>query len=178
MDAVKEPTDLQQYLTFFVADEEYAMNILRVREIIEYDTLTTIPRAPKWIRGVFNLRGSVVPAVDLAIKFGLNKRPITKTTCIIIVEGQFEKQVTTLGVITDSVSQVVDLSKENILPVPAFGTRIQVGYLLGMVEMGKKFVMVLDAEKVLSSDELLDRSELSVLADSPGGGASSSQRIE
>lgn len=155
----KEVVEQQQYLTFLLAGEEYAISILEVKEIIEYDTVTAVPKTPKWIRGVINLRGSVVPVVDLAVKFGLEQKPVTKTTCIVIVETQHEDQNTTMGVIADAVSQVMDIAAGEIQDVPAFGTRITVDYLQGMAQLGKKFVLLLDIDKVLSTDEAIDLSE-------------------
>jgi len=153
--ATKETVEQKQYLTFLLANEEYAIGILKVKEIIEYDTVTTVPKTPKWVRGVINLRGAVVPVVDLAIKFGLDQKPVTKTTCIVIVETQFEGQNTTIGIIVDAVSQVMELGMEDLQPVPEFGTRVKVDYLLGMAQLGKKFALLLDVDKVLSTDELL-----------------------
>ncbi len=153
--ATKEVVEQKQYLTFLLANEEYAIGILKVKEIIEYDTVTTVPKTPKWVRGVINLRGAVVPVVDLAIKFGLELKPVTKTTCIVIIETQFESQNTTIGIIVDAVSQVMELATEDMQPVPEFGTRVKVDYLLGMAQLGKKFALLLDVDKVLSTDELL-----------------------
>ncbi len=153
--ATKELIEQKQYLTFLLANEEYAIGILKVKEIIEYDTVTTVPKTPKWVRGVINLRGAVVPVVDLAIKFGLEQKPVTKTTCIVIVETQFESQNTTIGIIVDAVSQVMELATGDLQQVPEFGTRVKVDYLLGMAQLGKKFALLLDVDKVLSTDELL-----------------------
>jgi purine-binding chemotaxis protein CheW len=164
--ATKEGVDQQQYLTFFLAGEEYAIGILKVKEIIEYDTVTVVPKTPKWIRGVINLRGSVVPVVDLAVKFGLEERSVTRTTCIVILEGQSENQNTTMGIVADSVNQVIDFAEEDIREVPEFGTRVRVDYLLGMAQVGKKFALLLDVDKVLSTEELLDLNEVSANADS------------
>lgn len=160
MEMTREPVEQQQYLTFLLAGEEYALTIARVKEIIEYTTITIVPKTPHWIRGVINLRGAVVPVVDLAVKFGMEERPITKTTCIVILEGCFEDQSTTVGVITDSVSQVIGLSREEVQEPPSFGTRVRVDYLLGVAELGKKFALILDVEKVLSTDELLSLREV------------------
>lgn len=154
--ATKEALEQEQYLTFLLAGEEYAISILEVKEIIEYDTVTAVPKTPKWIRGVINLRGSVVPVLDLGVKFGMGERPVTKTSCIIIVEGHVENQNTLMGVMADSVSQVMDIAPGEIQPVPAFGTRIRVDYLQGMAQLGKKFVLLLDIDKILSADEALD----------------------
>ena len=153
---MKEAVEQEQYLTFLLAGEEYAIGILKVKEIIEYDTVTTVPKTPRWVRGVINLRGAVVPVVDLGLKFGLEERPVTKTTCIVIVEGQVEGQGTLMGVMADAVSQVMDIAPGDVQEVPTFGTRIQVDYLQGMAQLGKKFVLLLDIDKVLSADEVQD----------------------
>ena len=153
--AAKETVEQKQYLTFLLANEEYAIGILKVKEIIEYDTVTTVPKTPKWVRGVINLRGAVVPVVDLALKFGLEVKPVAKTTCIVIVETRFESQNIIIGVLADAVSQVIGLATEDLQPVPEFGTRVKVDYLLGMAQLGKKFALLLDVDKVLSTDELL-----------------------
>jgi purine-binding chemotaxis protein CheW len=163
--ANKELVEQRQYLTFLLADEEYAISILQVKEIIEYDTVTTVPKTPRWVRGVINLRGSVVPVVDLAVKFALEQKPVTKTTCIVIVETQFEGQNTTIGVMADAVSQVMDLTADDIQAVPEFGTRVKVDYLLGMAQLGRKFALLLDVDKVLSTEELLNLSEVPTLAE-------------
>jgi purine-binding chemotaxis protein CheW len=146
--------DQTQYLTFFIAEEEYAIGILRVREIIQYDTVTRVPRMPGWIRGVINLRGGVVPVLDLGVKLGLPVAAVTKETCIVITELDVDGEQGLLGVVADRVSQVIDLPPSDVEPAPAFGTRIRVDYLLGMGKAGKKFVLILDTDKVLSSDEL------------------------
>lgn len=143
-----------QYLTFFLGDEEYAIGILRVKEIIQYDVLTRVPRTPSWIRGVINLRGNVVPVVDLAVKFGLAETPVTKSTCIVIAEVDMEGEPLVMGVLADAVSQVIDLLPADVEPTPSFGTRVHVDYLLGMGKLGKKFVLILDIDKVLSTEEL------------------------
>src|SRR5215472_12320256 len=119
--AIKEVAEQQQYLTFLLSGEEYAISILRVKEIIGYDTVTTVPKTPRWIRGVINLRGNVVPVVDLAVRFELGEGPVTKTSCIIILEWQQENRDTMMGVVVDEVSQVMDITAENVQPVPAFG---------------------------------------------------------
>ena len=170
--ATKEVTQQEQYLTFLLAGEEYAISILKVKEIIEYDTVTVVPKTPKWIRGVINLRGSVVPVVDLAVKFGLEERPVTKTSCIVIVEGHLENQNTTMGIVADAVSQVMDLAADDIQEVPEFGTRVQMNYLLGMARLGKKFALLLDVDKVLSTDELLNLEEVAAVANTPKTAAS------
>lgn len=155
MDAVMKTVERAQYLTFHVAGEEYAIGILQVREILEYDTITGVPGAPPSIRGVINLRGSVVPVVDLARQLGLPESPITKRTCIVVVEVNLDGERTVMGVMADTVSQVIDLGAADVEPPPAFGTRAHLEYLLGMGKAGKKFILLLDIDRVLSAHELL-----------------------
>jgi purine-binding chemotaxis protein CheW len=149
------PASAVQYLTFLTAGEEYAISIVKVCEIVEYDTVTTVPNTPAWIRGVTNLRGKVVPVVDLAVKFGLPASSISKFSCIIITEVMFHGENLTMGVLADSVSQVIELSTKEIEMPPPFGTRVKTEYLLGMGALGKKFCLILNIDKVLSADELL-----------------------
>jgi purine-binding chemotaxis protein CheW len=143
-----------QYLGFQIAGEEYAIGILRVREILEYDTLTKVPTTPPSIRGVINLRGSVVPVVDLAVKFGLPESVVSKRTCIVVVEVDLDGERAVMGVLADAVSQVFDLPASEVEPPPPFGTRVRVDCLIGMGRAGRKFVLLLDIDKLLSLDEL------------------------
>jgi purine-binding chemotaxis protein CheW len=168
--AINEAIEQQQYLTFLLANEECAISILKVREIIEYDTITTVPKMDPWVRGVINLRGSVVPVVDLAAKFGMEQKPVGKTTCIVIVEAQFEDQQATVGLIVDAVSQVMELSEDNIQPVPDFGTSVKMDYLIGMAQSGRKFALLLDVDKVLTMEELHDLSVVAGSMESQGLG--------
>jgi purine-binding chemotaxis protein CheW len=154
----------QQYLTFFLADEEYAISIQRVKEIMEYTTVTKVPKVPKWIRGVINLRGNVVPVVDLTVRFGLEESPVTRTTCIVIVEIEQDSERTVMGVIADAVNQVIDLAPKDIEEPPAFGTRVRLDYLIGMGKLGKKFALILNIDSVLSNTELLTVSTLQAAA--------------
>ena len=126
------------------------------KEIIEYDTITEVPKTPEWVRGVINLRGSVVPVIDLAVKFRQAPSVAGKLTCIVITEVECEGEATVMGVMADSVRQVIDLKPEEIEEPPTFGTRVKVDYLIGMARAGKKFCLILDTEKVLSTDELLE----------------------
>jgi len=150
-----------QYLTFFTAGEEYAVNIGKVKEIVKYEAITTVPNTPVWIRGVTNLRGTVVPVVDLAVKFGLTASGTSKLSCIIITEVLFQGENLTMGVLADAVRQVLELSAEDIEATPPFGTRVKTEYLLGMGPLGKKFCLILDIDKVLSADEILAMTESS-----------------
>jgi purine-binding chemotaxis protein CheW len=158
---------LQQYLTFMIGGEEYAISLLKVKEIIEYDVVTEIPKTPPWVRGVINLRGNVVPVIDLAVKFRLPASVAGKLTCIVIIEVECEGEATVMGVMADSVRQVVDLKAEEIEVPPSFGTRVKVDYLLGMARSGKKFCLLLDTEKVLSTQELLELPDLLESSEQP-----------
>jgi purine-binding chemotaxis protein CheW len=143
-----------QYLTFFVDGEEYALGILRVKEIIEYSGVTRVPMMPTHVRGVINLRGSVVPVVDLALKFGLKRSEPTKLTCIVVVELELDGRQTVMGVMADAVSQVIELADGDIEAPPSFGTRVSLDYLTGMGKAEGKLVLVLDIDRVLTSEEL------------------------
>jgi len=151
-----------QYLSFFLAGEEYALGILQVKEIIEYTTVTRIPGAPVWVRGVFNLRGSVVPVVDLAVKLGAPPVTPTRWSCIVVVEVKFGGERLVLGLLADSIGQVIELAPEDVVPPPAFGAPVHVDYLVGMGRMGagRKFVLLLDIDRVLSGQEVLAASSL------------------
>src|SRR5258708_7572637 len=148
------PAERAQYLGFYIGGEEYAIGILRVREILEYDTVTKVPTTPPSIRGVINLRGSVVPVVDLAVKFGLPESVVSKRTCIVVVEVDLDGERAVMGVLADAVSQVIDLPASEVEPPPPFGTRVRVDRLIGMGRAGRKFVLLLDIDKLLSLDEL------------------------
>ncbi len=149
----------RQFLSFQLAGEEYAVEIFRVREIIEYGVVTHVPMTPPWIRGVINLRGGVVAVIDLAVRFGLPAAEVTPRTCIVIVEAQLGGTATPMGIVADAVSQVMDLRTEDIEPPPAFGARIRLEFLLGMARTDKKFALLLDIDRILSSDELLTLAE-------------------
>jgi purine-binding chemotaxis protein CheW len=158
-----------QYLSFVVAEEEYALGILQVKEILEYDTVTRIPGAPLWVRGVFNLRGSVLPVVDLAVKLGMPPSIITKWSCIVVVEVKLGGERIVLGLLTDAIGQVMEMESGDVVPPPPFGTPVHVDYLLGVgrVGTGKKFVLLLDLDKVLSTQEVLSASVLAPPMDEP-----------
>ena len=152
----KEAADLAQYLTFSVAEEEYGISVLTVREILEYDAVTRVPRTPAFIRGVINLRGRVVPVVDLAARFGLPACQVTKRTCVVIVEAVLDGKAAVMGLMADAVSQVIELGPDDIEPSPSFGTRVDVAYLKGMGRAGKRFVLLLDIDRVLSAGDAED----------------------
>ena len=147
-------TDDHQYLTFLLSSEMFAINILNIKEIIEYGNLTEVPMMPGFIRGVINLRGSVVPVVDLSVRFGRNKTEVSRRTCIVIIEVEGEEMRQDIGVMVDSVSEVLEIPLSEIEPAPAFGAKIRVDFIAGMGKVAGKFVIILNANKVLSVDEL------------------------
>jgi purine-binding chemotaxis protein CheW len=140
-----------QFLSFALGGEEYAVDILRVKEIIEYDSLTRVPAMPRCVRGVINLRGRVVPVVDLATRFGLSESIVTRRSCIVMVEVASDDGAIVIGIITDAVSQVLDLDPSKIEPPPAFGTTVGPEYLDGLSEAGRKFVMILNIDRSLAA---------------------------
>lgn len=144
------------YLTFFVAGEELGVPILRVREILGLDpgALTRVPSAPACVRGVINLRGSVVPVIDLAIQLGQPPCVITKLSCVVVVEVAIEGALTVMGLMVDAVNQTMELGEDEVDATPSFGTIARADYLLGMANAGKKFVLLLDIDRVLAPDEL------------------------
>jgi purine-binding chemotaxis protein CheW len=146
---------LTEYLTFALADEEYAIEILRVREILVFSSLTSVPRAPEFIAGVMNLRGSVVPVVDLRIKLGLPRTVITGTTCVVIVDIDSDGQSSSVGLLADDVRQVMALASDDIEPAPAFGTRIDLAFLQGMGDLGDRFALILDIDRLFTALELI-----------------------
>jgi len=146
----------EQYLTFLIRGEEYAVSILRVREIIEYESVTRVPTTPVHVRGVINLRGAVLPVVDLAAKFGLPETEPGRTTCIVIIETSVESETIVVGVMADAVSEVIDLAPAQIEPPPPFGTNVRVDFLVGMGKIDGRLALVLDLDRVLSPVELLE----------------------
>ncbi|HLL00158.1 MAG TPA: chemotaxis protein CheW [Myxococcaceae bacterium] len=144
-----------QHLSFFLAGEEYALGILQVKEIIEFDTVTRLPSAPAWIRGVINLRGSVLPVIDLAVKFGLPPCTVTRRSCIVVVEMMFQGERLLMGMLADAIGQVLEFPPGEVEAPPAFGTAMNAEYLVGMGRAGKKFVLLLNIARVLSGQELL-----------------------
>ncbi|MFL5352654.1 chemotaxis protein CheW [Archangium sp.] len=156
------PTAPTQYLSFFLAGEEYALGILQAREIIEYDTVTRIPGVPAWVCGVCNLRGSVVPVIDLSVRLGMPPATLSRWSCIVVVEVTLGGERVVLGLLVDSIGQVIELAAGEVAPPPGFGTPVKVNYLLGMVrsDAGRKFVLLLDLDKVLGSEEVLSAAAL------------------
>lgn len=145
----------QQYLTFSLGEEMFAIGILAIREIIEYSGLTEVPMTPPFIRGVINLRGSVVPVIDLTVRFGRAANEATKRTCIVIIETEAaDGQHHQMGVIVDAVSEVLEIPNTDIEPPPAFGAHIRIDFISGMGKVDGKFVVMLDVNRILSLEEV------------------------
>jgi purine-binding chemotaxis protein CheW len=142
-----------QYLSFTIAGTDYGLPILTVKEILQHEAPTPVPGAPASIRGVINVRGAVVPVLDLAVKLGRGETVATKRTCILVVEARAGGERLTLGVLADAVNEVLDLPADAVEPPPAFGTGIHLDYLTGVGKVGKSFVLLLDVDRVVSASE-------------------------
>lgn len=147
-------TEMVQYLTFTLDSEVFAVNISKVREVLDFTTITKVPRTPEFMRGIINLRGSVVPVVDLRIKFGMSKTEKTVHTSIIIMDVALDGETTILGTLVDSVQEVLDLEPGQIEPAPRIGTRLRTEFIKGMGKRDGQFIIILNIDKVFSSDEL------------------------
>jgi len=143
-----------KYLTFALGSEEYGLEILKVREIIGYVEVTRIPQTPSYVRGVINLRGQVIPVVDLRAKFGMEDAQRTEQTCIIVVEISHADDTISTGVVVDRVQEVLDITAEQIEPTPEFGASVETDFILGMGKIGDAVKILLDIDKVLGSDEM------------------------
>ena len=152
--SVASITDTKQYLTFQLGEEVFAVDVSHVREILEFTTVTKVPRTPDYMRGVINLRGSVVPVLDMRLKFGLSRTEKTVDTCIIVVEVFFEDESTIIGALVDSVQEVLELEPDQIEPAPRIGTQLKTEFIKGMGKRDDRFIILLDIDKVFSSEEL------------------------
>lgn len=146
--------EVRPYLTFMLDDELFSVDVAKVREVLDYTVITKIPRTPEYMRGVINLRGSVVPVIDLRLKFGMSKTENKLDTCVIVLEIKLDDETVILGALADSVQEVFDLEPEQIDPAPRFGTRFKTDFLKGMGKRDEKFIMILDIDKVFSIEEL------------------------
>ena len=163
--------ELQQYLTFLLGGEMYGLAILNVKEIIEYGSLTEIPMMPAFIRGVINLRGAVVPVVDLLARFGGKQTEVGRRTCIVIVEMENDEGRQDIGVVVDAVSEVLEIADGDIEPPPAFGARIRTDFINGMGKVAGKFVILLNIQRVLSAEEMALLSNAGGVAEAAGSAA-------
>ena len=143
-----------QYLTFTLGDEVFAMDIRTVREIIQYGPMTTVPLMPGFVRGVINLRGAVVPVIDLQARFGRRAAAVGKKTCIVIFDGVRDGERVELGLLVDAVSEVIEIAPDQIEPPPNFGTAVRRDFIRGMGKVAGRFVIILEPDKALDVDEM------------------------
>jgi purine-binding chemotaxis protein CheW len=147
-------TPTQQYLTFSLSDEVFAMDIRTVREIIQHASMTVVPLMPDFVRGVINLRGAVVPVIDLQSRFGRDNATVGKKTCIVIFDASAQGEKQELGLWVDAVSEVIDIADANIEPTPSFGSTIAREFIRGMGKVGGNFIPIIDTDKALSVEEM------------------------
>lgn len=155
--AVKMAADREgKYLTFSLADEEYGIGILKIKEIIGMMPVTTVPQTPDFVKGVINLRGKVIPVMDLRLRFGMESIDYTERTCIIVVEIEGANGSIQIGIVVDSVSEVLNINGEDIEDTPTFGSKLNTEYILGMAKMEGGVKILLDIDRVLSEGEIAD----------------------
>ncbi|MCD4742239.1 MAG: chemotaxis protein CheW [Desulfobacteraceae bacterium] len=156
MDQVIKATGLKtgKYLTFSLEKEEYGIGILKVKEIIGMMPITSVPRTPEFVKGVINLRGKVIPVIDIRLKFEMESIPYTERTCIIVVEIDSEESTVLIGIVVDEVSEVLNIGEKNIEETPAFGTKLNTHYILGMAKIDGGVKILLNIDKILSSAEI------------------------
>ena len=153
--AVKAISDKEgKYLTFTLAEEEYGIGILKIKEIIGMLPITSVPQTPEFVKGVINLRGKVIPVMDLRLRFGMSSIDYSDRTCIIVVEIGGQAGTILVGIVVDAVSEVLNIKGDDIEKTPTFGTELNTEYILGMAKMGGGVKILLDIDQVLSSDEL------------------------
>lgn len=147
------------FLSFKLSEEVFAINVSQVLNILEMSTITRIPKSPEYLKGVINLRGTVLPVVDLRIKFGLPEKQATVDTSIIVLSVDLEGEAVLVGIQVDAVREVLELKNSDIAPTPSIGTKYNSGFIKGMWRMNDKFIMILDIEKVFSTEEIIDFKE-------------------
>ncbi len=150
----EEVMQTTQYLTFNLGEEDFALDISQVREVLNYSTITSVPRMPQFLSGVINLRGNVVPVIDLRLKLGMRAIQKTTDTCIVIVEIEIDGEITQMGALADAVKEVIDLDPNQISPPPKLGTKLKSEFIKGMGKQGESFLIILDIDRILSDDEL------------------------
>ncbi len=151
---VAEASNVQPYLTFKLGVEVFALEVSKVREVLDFTTITKIPRTPEFLRGVINLRGSVVPVVDLRLGFGLDSVETTVNTCIIVVEVAMENETVIVGALADAVEEVIDIDAAHIQPPPRLGSAIQTDFIQGMGKRENGFLMILNIDRIFSATDV------------------------
>lgn len=146
--------EVRQYLTFKLGNEIFGIDVAKVREVLDFTTITEIPKTPEFMSGVINLRGGVVPVVDLRLCFHMSKTERTVNTCIVVVEVLLGGEATVIGALADSVEEVIDLEPDQIQPAPRIGTQVRTDFIKGMGKREAQFIMILDIDRVFSAEEL------------------------
>lgn len=172
--AVQEVVEQKQYLTFMLGGEMFSLSILCIKEIIWYTNPTEVPMMPECIRGIINLRGAVVPVMDLSVRFGHPSTPVTKNTCIVIVEidSQSDGEHQSMGIVVDAVRAVLEIASTDIEPVPSFGTKIRSDFIEGIAKVNGQFVILLNVNRVLSTEEIGAMGQMVAVADHAVAGVS------
>ena len=152
--STSEITETRQYLTFKLGNEIFATDVAKVREVLDFTKITEIPRTPDFMSGVINLRGSVVPVVDMRLCLEMSKTERTTNTCIVVLEVLLDNESLVIGALADSVEEVIDLEPDQIRQAPKIGTQIQTDFLKGMGKRDDQFIMILDIDRVFSADEI------------------------
>jgi purine-binding chemotaxis protein CheW len=164
----KMSSEVNSYLSFKIGIETFASNVKNVLNILEMTKITKVPKAPAYMKGVINLRGSVLPVIDSRLKFNLEESDFTSNTCIIVLELHIGSDPIIVGTIVDAVKEVLEIDDNNILPPPSIGTSYRTNFLKGMYRTDEEFIMILDAEKVFASDEIIDIQNITKEVDKAG----------
>jgi purine-binding chemotaxis protein CheW len=151
--------EADQYLTFTLGDEHYAIDVSKVKEVLEIQPITRIPKTPDYMRGVINVRGGVVPIIDLRKKFGMEEVEETVDTCIIVLEIDLQKETVNLGAVADTVSEVIELPREQIEPTPKIGTKLDTAFIDGLGKYEEQFLIILNIDKIFTEEEILTAEE-------------------
>ena len=152
---VAEMMETTQFLTFSLADDIFAIDVIKAKEVLDFSEVTRVPQTPDYMLGVINLRGSVVPVIDMRRKFKMNAADRTRNSCIVVVEVDVDGEAVTVGALADSVREVIDLKPSQIEPAPRIGTRLNTEFIKGMGNLDDRFVIILDIDKVFSIDDLV-----------------------
>lgn len=153
--SVAELMETTQFLTFSLAEDVFAIDVIKAREVLDFSKVTQVPQTPDYMLGVINLRGSVVPVIDMRRKFNMKETDRTRNSCIVVVEVDVDGDAVTVGALVDSVSEVIDLNPSQIEPPPRIGTRLNTEFIKGMGNLDDRFVIILDIDKVFSVDDLV-----------------------
>lgn len=156
--------ELNSYLTFKLENETFAANVSKVLNILELTKITRVPKAPGYMKGVINLRGSVLPLIDTRIKFGMTETEFTSNTCILVLDIEIESESVHVGALVDSVQEVIELSEDEIAPPPSIGNRYQSDFITGMARWKDEFVMILNMDYIFSADDIIDMKEMTSMA--------------